>query len=203
MASRLGRPLLSTNPLILPCSSLISGSSSTSSLSLSKWGLSPKLRPDMRLLFASCVQVFTWACLPRLNITLTNCVRVRPASPSFRKSSRIVINSEAGRRIIVLVATSEGMVVVGPSRVGLAFLLLPAGPAVVVVDGYALFGLPPPGGPRVGCRGSSGAIELGLSCGAVELGRLALVICPSTCPLWAEESLDGSCTSFRVEQRRV
>ena len=56
---------------------------------------------------------------------------------------------------------------------------------------------------RVGCRGSSGAIELGLSCGAVELGRLALVICPSTCPLWAEESLDGSCTSFRVEQRRV
>ena len=31
----------------------------------------------------------------------------------------------------------------GPSRVGPALLLLPAGPAVVLVDVYNLFGLPP------------------------------------------------------------
>ena len=43
----------------------------------------------------------------------------------------------------MFVATSEGMVLCGPCRLGLAFWLLPAGPAVVLVDGYALFGLPP------------------------------------------------------------
>ena len=64
----------------------------------------------------------------------------------------MVINSEAGRRIIVLVATSEGMVGCGPSRLGLAFLLLPAGPAVVLVDIYALFGPPRPAEAAF-CRG--------------------------------------------------
>ena len=123
------------------------------------------LRPDMRRLFASCAQSFTWACLPRLNITRTNCASLKPASPSRKKSSRIVINSEAGRRIIVLVATSEGMVVAGPSREGLAFLLLPAGPAVVLVAGYALFGLPSARRPAWGAEAAPALSSLGYRAG--------------------------------------
>ena len=67
--------------------------------------------------------------------------------------------------------------VAGPSRLGLAFWLLPAGPAVVLVDGYALFKLPPARraawdaeaapalsslGYRAGRR-SSGCLSCGLS----------------------------------------
>ena len=97
-------------------------------------------------------------------MTLTNCANFNPAVPSFKKSSRIVINSEAGRRIIVLVATSEGMVALGCPLVVVqlscgAYLLLPAGPAVVVVDGYALFGLPPAQQAVWRCRGSSALIS--------------------------------------------
>ena len=79
----------------------------------------------------------------------------------------------------------------GPSRLGLAFLLLPAGPAVVLVDGYEFFGLPEPAPGRLRGRGSSGAIELGLSCGAPFERNASLAICPSTCPLCAEESSYG------------
>ena len=55
--------------------------------------------------------------------------------------------------------------VAGPSRPGLAFWLLPAGPAVPLVDGYALFGLPPALRAVWGAEAAPGAIELGLSCG--------------------------------------
>jgi len=64
---------------------------------------------------------------------------------------------------------------VGPSRLGLAFWLLPAGPAVVVVDDYALFGLPPArrarGVPRQLRRYRAWAIVRGWPRGAI-------------CPLW-------------------
>ena len=93
---------------------------------------------------------------------------------------------------MVFVATSPGMVVVGPSRVGLAFWLLPAGPAVLLVDGYALFGLPPARRAAWGAEAAPALSSLGYRAGpplSVNLGRLALVICPSTCSLCAEESV--------------
>ena len=80
--------------------------------------------------------------------------------------------------------------VAGPSRLGLAFLLLPAGPAVPLVDGYALFGLPPARRAAWGAEAAPALSRLGYRAGpplSVNLGRLALVIRPSTCPLCAEE----------------
>ena len=64
--------------------------------------------------------------------------------------------------------------VAGPSRVGLAFLLLHAALAVPLVDGYALSGLPP-ARRAAWVPKQLGAIELGLSCGAAverEFGML-------------------------------
>jgi len=55
----------------------------------------------------------------------------------------MVINSEAGRRIIVLVATSEGILGCPLPVVQLpcgAYLLLPAGPAAPLVYCYELCG---------------------------------------------------------------
>ena len=64
--------------------------------------------------------------------------------------------------------------VAGPRRLGLALLLLPAGPAVVLVDGYALFGLPPARRAAWGAEAAPAlSIELGLSCGAAVERRLS------------------------------
>ena len=65
----------------------------------------------------------------------------------------------------MLVATSEGMVVVGPSRVGLAFLLLPAGPTVLLVDSYVLFGLPPARRAAWGAEAAPALSRLGYRAG--------------------------------------
>ena len=80
--------------------------------------------------------------------------------------------------------------VAGPSRLGLAFWLLPAGPAVPLVDGYALFKLPPARRAAWGAEAAPALSSLGYRAGpplSWNLGRLALVICPYTCPLGAEE----------------
>ena len=77
----------------------------------------------------------------------------------------------------MLVATSEGMVALGPSRVGLAFLLLPAGPAVVVVDGYALIKLPLARRAAWGAEAAPALSSLGYRAGpplSVKVGRLLL-----------------------------
>ena len=78
----------------------------------------------------------------------------------------------------------------GPSRVGLAFLLLPAGPAVVLVDGYALFGLPPARRAAWGAEAAPALSSLGYRAG-LPFECASLVICPSTCPLCAEDSSCG------------
>ena len=65
----------------------------------------------------------------------------------------------------MFVATSEGMVLCGPCRLGLAFWLLPAGPAVVPVDGYALFGLPPARRAAWGAEAAPALSSLGYRAG--------------------------------------
>ena len=71
--------------------------------------------------------------------------------------------------------------VAGPRRLGLAFLLLPAGPAVVLVDGYALFGLPPARRPAWGAEAAPALSSLGYRAGPPFERDASLVICPSTC----------------------
>ena len=65
----------------------------------------------------------------------------------------------------MLVATSEGMVACEPRRSGLAFLLLPAGPAVPLVDGYELCGLPPARRAAVGAEAAPALSSLGYRAG--------------------------------------
>ena len=65
----------------------------------------------------------------------------------------------------MLVATSPGMVGCGACRLGLAFWLLPAGPAVVLVDGYALFGLPPARRAAWGAEAAPALSSLGYRAG--------------------------------------
>ena len=68
----------------------------------------------------------------------------------------------------MFVATSEGMV-------GLAFWLLPAGPAVVLVDGYALFGLPPALRAAWGAEAAPALSSLGYRAGPAGLWQLLLL----------------------------
>ena len=70
----------------------------------------------------------------------------------------------------MLVATSEGMVALGCPLVVVqlscgAYLLLPAGPAVVLVDGYALFGLPPARRAAWGAEAAPALSSLGYRAG--------------------------------------
>ena len=77
--------------------------------------------------------------------------------------------------------------VAGPSRLGLAFWLLPAGPAVVLVDGYALFGLPPALRAVWGAEAAPALSSLGYRAGLAARSYLSLVVSPSTSAMWTEE----------------
>lgn len=72
----------------------------------------------------------------------------------------------------------------GPSRLGLAFLLLPAGSAVLLVDGYALFGLPPARRAAWGAEAAPALSSLGYRAG---LTALSPAMSPSTSAMLADE----------------
>ena len=63
--------------------------------------------------------------------------------------------------------------VAGPSRLGLAFWLLPAGPAVPLVDGYALFKLPPARRAAWGAEAAPALSSLGYRAGPPLSGCLS------------------------------
>ena len=103
----------------------------------------------------------------------------------------MVINSEAGRRIIVLVATSEGMVVCAALAGGPAVScplpvvqLLPTGAALLPVVWFEFFGLPPAQRAAWGAEAAPALSSLDYRAGR-RSSDASLVICPSTCPLRA------------------